>query len=271
VTRSERYIAFLLSTLPKLAAKPIYSARWRLPVRRFAVLDAALRRLGDRPGLALEFGVYRGVSLRHTARKMPHRLFYGFDSFAGLPPDGRPDWVVDFKVAAPPAVRRNCALVPGWFRDTIPAFLAEHRGEVAFLNIDCDVYSSAREVLFGLADRLRPGAVLYFDELINYDTFLWNEMLALFEFLEETGYGIDWIAAHRRVRDVEAMLDTYDAGYHPSWRGDVAAGYHRPAAAVLTAANDDLGRLEDPAVAAITARFDAWTLRYEALGGGSAG
>jgi hypothetical protein len=128
VTRSERYVAFLLSTLPKLAAKPLYSPGWRLPVRRFAVLDAAARRLGDRAGLALEFGVYRGASLLHLARKMPRRTFYGFDSFTGLPADGRPDWQMDFAVEAPPPLPDNCTLVPGWFSHTIPAFLAEHPG-----------------------------------------------------------------------------------------------------------------------------------------------
>jgi hypothetical protein len=263
VTRSERYVAFLLSTLPKLAAKPLYSPGWRLPVRRFAVLDAAVRRLGRRPGLALEFGVYRGASLVHLARKMPRRTFYGFDSFSGLPADGRPDWQMDFAVGELPSLPANCTLVPGWFSDTIPAFLAEYPGEVAFVNIDCDIYSSAREVLFGLAERLRPGAVLYFDELINYDTFLWNEMLALFEFLEETGFGVEWIAAHSRVRELEGALDALDTGHYPHWTDDVAAGYRRPAAAVLTERNDDLGPV-DEAVGELAARFDYWTTRFEA-------
>ena len=38
--------------------------------------------------------------------------------------------------------------------------------------------------------------MFYFDELINYDSFLWNEMLALFEFLEATGFGVEWLALH---------------------------------------------------------------------------
>ena len=265
MTRSERYVAFLLSTLPKLAAKPLYSPGWRLPPRRFAVLDAAVRRLGDRPGLALEFGVYRGASLTRLGRKLRHRTLYGFDSFAGLPKDGRPDWDIDFAVASPPSLPANCRLIPGWFRDTIPAFLAEHPGEAVFVNIDCDIYSSAREVLFGLAGRLRPGSVLYFDELINYDTFLWNEMLALFEFLEETGLGVEWIAVHSRVRELAAVFDALDTGRYPHWSADVAAGYHRPAAALLTAGNADLGRLGDPAIGELAARFDYWTGRFEAL------
>jgi hypothetical protein len=264
VTQSENYVGFVLAALRDLAAKPLYRwTRWR-PVRRFAVLDAAVRQLGDRPGLVLEFGVYRGASLRHLARRLPHRRLYGFDSFAGLPEDGRWDWQLDFAADAPSSLPANCTLVPGWFRDTIPAFLAENPGEIAFVNIDCDLYSSAREVLFGLADRLRPGSVLYFDELINYDTFLWNEMLALFEFLEATGFGIEWVAAHARVRGLNAVFDGFNAGYHPEWADDVTAGYHRPAAAVLTAGKGRLG-LQGDAVGDLAARFDYWSGRYEAL------
>src|SRR6266851_5901419 len=56
VIHSDRYIAFLLSTLPKLAEKRLYSPGWPLPMRRFAVLDRALRELQPLPGIALAFG-----------------------------------------------------------------------------------------------------------------------------------------------------------------------------------------------------------------------
>jgi hypothetical protein len=269
VIRSDRYIAFLQSTLPKLAETRLYRPGWPFPMRRFAVLDRALRVVRPLPGIALEFGVYRGRSLRHAARRQRARKFYGFDSFQGLPPDGRPDWQIDFATAVLPKVPANCRLIPGWFADTVPAFLREDESGIAFVGIDCDVYSSAREVLFGLGERLRPGTILYFDELINYDTFLWNEMLALFEFLEATGMGVDWIGAHCRVRTVPEVFELYEAGGYPPWRADVAAGYHRPAAAILTAGNGDLGLLKSPAqaarVAALAAAFDRFTERYHAM------
>jgi hypothetical protein len=238
-------------------------------MRRFAVLDRALRVLRPLPGIALEFGVYRGRSLRHAARQQRKRKFFGFDSFQGLPPDGRPDWQIDFATTLLPKVPANCRLIPGWFADTIPAFLREDDSDIAFVGIDCDVYSSAREVLLGLATRLRPGTILYFDELINYDTFLWNEMLALFEFLEATGLGVEWIGAHCRVRAIPEVFACYEAGEYPPWRADVAAGYHRPAAAILTAGNGDLGLLQSPAeaarIAALAEAFDRFTERYHAM------
>jgi hypothetical protein len=264
---AERYIAFLLSTLPRLAARRLYSPHWPFPMRRFAVLDRALRSFTRRPGVAIEFGVYRGTSLRRTAKRCHGRQVYGFDSFCGLPADGRPDWGIDFAVSKLPPVPSNCQLMPGWFADTIPDFLQSTNDPVGFVNIDCDIYSSTREVLFGLADRLQPGAVLYFDELINYDTFLWNEMLALFEFLEDTGFGVEWLAVHCRVREAKQVLAELDTGRYPPWREDVAAGYHRPAAALLTATNPDLRLLQtaDPEkrIASLARDFERQTQQFE--------
>ena len=268
---TERYIAFLLGTLPKLARQRLYPPRWPFPMRQYAVLDRALREARKRPGLALEFGVFRGWSLTRSARKQPWRRFYGFDSFEGLPQDGRPDWQIDFALPELPQVPPNCRLVPGWFRDTIPSFLAEHDEPVAFVNIDCDLYSSARDVLFGLGDRLQPGTVLYFDELVNYDSFLWNEILALFEFLEMTGFGVEWVALHCRLRGVEEVFAYYEAEAYeyPHWRKDFVAGYRLPAAAVLTVRNDDLGLLEDRSerqkVKALAVKFERFTEKYRSL------
>jgi Methyltransferase domain len=268
VAQPERYVGFLLSTLSKLAAARLYPPRWPLPIRRYAVLDRALAEL-RLPGIGLEFGVYRGASLRHAARRCPARRFFGFDSFSGLPRDGRPDWQIDFATGALPRVPANCRLIPGWFAETIPEFLRSNDSPVAFLNIDCDIYSSARTVLFGLGERLLPGTVVYFDELINYDTFLWNEMLALFEFLEATGLGIAWLAAHCLVRPLDEVFAHYEAGAYPPWREDVARGYHRPAAGILTPRNDDLDLLrsptEAPRIAALAAKFEYFTGVYRAM------
>lgn len=265
----ERYIAFLLSTLAKLERKPLYPPHWPLPMRKYAVLDRALREAVHRPGIGLEFGVFRGWSLSRSARRQPGRIFYGFDSFAGLPEDGRPDWKIDFSLKELPNLPRNCRLVPGWFNETVPAFVAENRDPIAFVNIDCDLYRSTRDVLFGLGDRLQPGTVFYFDELVNYDSFLWNEMLALFEFLEVTNFGVEWVAHFRRLRGVEEVFGYYDTETYPHWRRDFTDGYRLPAAAVLTAANTDLGLLDDRAererVQALAKRFERFTEKYRSL------
>jgi len=164
---------------------------------------------------------------------------------------------------------RNAALVPGWFDRTLPPFLAAHPGEVGFVNVDCDLYTSARTALLAVAPRLRPGAVIYLDEALNYDTFLWNEMLALFELLALTGYGARWIALDRRLRPADVAIAMLERRRYPRWEDDVAAGYGRAAALVLTAAPDprpdppDLPRWADR-FAALTERFLAGRIDWEA-------
>ena len=62
---------------------------------------------------------------------------------------------------------RNVALHVGWFDDTLPAFLDRHDGNVAFVHIDSDLYSSAKTILDNLAPRVGPGTIIVFNEYFN--------------------------------------------------------------------------------------------------------
>ena len=84
------------------------------------------------------------------------------------------------------------ALFRGWFADTIPDWLGQVEGPVQFLHVDCDLYSSTRDILFGLNDRLPVGAVILFDELVDfegkwYPNWREGEWKALTEWLAECG------------------------------------------------------------------------------------
>ena len=143
-----------------------------------------------RPGLILEFGVAGGKTMRHIAKLCPNDRIYGFDSFIGLPEH----WVGNRfsyrnfdQHGVQPDVPANVLLVPGWFNETLPGFLTEHREPVGFLHVDCDIYSSTRYVLTALAERLRPGAVIVFDEFFNYPGFRQHEYRAFHEFVAESG------------------------------------------------------------------------------------
>lgn len=199
---------------------------------RYGCLDAALA-AAPREGLGVELGVWRGRSLRRSARQQPWRHFHGFDSLAGFPQDGRPDWQQDFAVPAAPRLPRNCTFHEGFFDQTVPRFAATAPGSVALLNLDCDIYISAHQGLVGLAPLIAPGTAIHLDEAVNYDTWLFNEMLALFRFLEWTGLDIRWIARSGRVRDLAETLRFLEACRYPRWADDVAAGFGRPAAGVL--------------------------------------
>jgi hypothetical protein len=144
-------------------------------------------KLAPPDGMALEFGVYTGGTLKVIAAARSGQDVYGFDSFQGLPEDWRsPLPAGTFQMAAPPEVH-GAELVVGMFADTLPGFLAEHPGPVAFLHLDADLYSSTRTVLQHVGSRLRPGSVVLFDEYFNYAGWEQHEHRAWQEFVASTG------------------------------------------------------------------------------------
>ena len=88
----------------------------------------------------------------------------------------------------------------------LPAFLAAQPGPVRFVNIDCDIYSSARTVLTGLADRLCPGSVVVFDEYIGNQTWREHEYKAFQEFVVENDVRYEYFAACPFTRQVAVRI-----------------------------------------------------------------
>jgi predicted O-methyltransferase YrrM len=139
-------------------------------------------------GLALEFGVYKGTTINYLANKWRQRQFYGFDSFRGLPDAwaGFRHSEANFdRGGKKPRVRSNVTLVEGWFNETLPEFLETHKEPIAFLHVDCDIYSSTKTVLDLTVSRLAPGAVIVFDEFFNYKGYERHEYKAFFEWVEQ--------------------------------------------------------------------------------------
>ncbi|MEI4272313.1 TylF/MycF/NovP-related O-methyltransferase [Klenkia sp. LSe6-5] len=144
-------------------------------------------------GMYLEFGVATGGTLRIIAAAAQGREVFGFDSFEGLPERWRPGHDAGlFAMAELPQVE-GAELVVGWFSDTLPAFLQEHPGPVAFLHLDADLYSSTRTVLEALGDRLRPGSVVLFDEYLNYPGWQEHEHKAWEEWSTATGVSYEYL------------------------------------------------------------------------------
>jgi hypothetical protein len=147
-------------------------------------------------GLFLEFGVYKGDSLNLLADMKPDVIWRGFDSFAGLPEDwtlGAKAGAFDVKHKLPP-VRSNVRLVPGFFDKTLEPFLVQNPGKkIAFLHVDCDLYSSTKTVLTALQDRLVPGSIILFDELINYTGWQDQEYRAFMEYVAEQNVSFEYI------------------------------------------------------------------------------
>ena len=171
-------------------------------------------------GLWMEFGVYRGRSMKIIAGVAANRgvQVYGFDSFEGLPdywdssnPKGCyslngviPNGMIDDRVPnANPGMYdtspsratldwpSNVTLIKGLFEDTLDSFLLEHSGSAAYVHIDSDIYSACKTVLSALKPRIVSGTILDFDEICDYDDYREHEIKAFAEFLLDTGIQVE--------------------------------------------------------------------------------
>jgi hypothetical protein len=148
-------------------------------------------------GLFLEFGVYSGTSLNIIANNT-NNMVYGFDSFEGLPEAWYDLNKGHFSCDIPTFDKKNITLVKGFFDQSIPEFLKTNNEKVAFMHIDCDLYSSTKCVFNNFKDRFQNGSIIVFDELYNYGGELWreHEYKAFKEFLDETKYEFECIGKY---------------------------------------------------------------------------
>jgi hypothetical protein len=105
---------------------------------------------------------------------------WGFDSFEGLPAtadprDKHPQWVAGTMATSVEEFRAICTsygiphgaytVVPGYYDVTLPEDAGGERPDVvSFAYIDCDLYTSTRDVLRFLSTRIRHGTILAFDD-----------------------------------------------------------------------------------------------------------
>jgi hypothetical protein len=157
-------------------------------------------------GHVMEFGVYRGKTMQHISQHFHDQTCWGFDSFVGLPepwqistgehakthPAGKFDMRQEKEQ---PVFRHNVQLVAGWFEHSIPPWLEFNAGDISFLHIDCDLYSSTRTVLHLLNPRIVPGTVIVFDEMYPWDD---DQSYTLWAQGEFRALG-EWLAKHDRA------------------------------------------------------------------------
>lgn len=119
-----------------------------------------------------EFGVYKGEfasMLEGFCSGLPHRKLHLFDSFEGLPEDwgstGFRKGAFALAAGDVPNFRPSVTnVIKGWFDDTVPKFASTQNEPLAFIHIDCDLYSSTRTVLNECNRLIAPGTVILFDE-----------------------------------------------------------------------------------------------------------
>ena len=152
--------------------------------------------LAPENGWFMEFGVFKGTSLNYMSKLYPDRIFYGFDSFDGLPEE----WIRSDKSTYSkghfstriPKMNSNVKLIEGFFDTSLPKWLEEHAHQnVSFLHIDSDLYSSAKTILSELNAYIKSGTIIVFDELCDwkesgvYPKWKEGEWLALSEWTED--------------------------------------------------------------------------------------
>jgi Methyltransferase domain len=152
-------------------------------------------------GHYLEFGVFTGGTIRYIGKRIGKRTIHGFDSFEGF----NEAWsgfslgnkTFDTKGQLP-RVPGNVLLHRGYFDASLPQWLTENPGPVAFVHIDCNLYSSTKTVLDMLAPRLAAGTVILFDEYFNYPGWEQHEFKAFREFVGANGTKYTYIAFARQ-------------------------------------------------------------------------
>ena len=184
--------------------KEYFTENQRTPTRRHLLKWSVNKAI--QPGLFLEFGVWKGDSLKFLAECRPDKRFYGFDTFKGLPEwwsNGYPKGHMALDHA--PYIPGDVILIEGLFQDTLKPFLEKHNEPVSYLHMDADLYSSTKYVLTTLADagRIVKGTIIEFDEVFYQDsahTVLDDEHRAYLGFMAKYDVRVKWLYFFQRIK-----------------------------------------------------------------------
>jgi hypothetical protein len=169
--------------------------------KRRELFHQIAERVGGKKVLYLEFGVAKGTSMRYWSQLLssPACVFHGFDTFEGLPEEWRlgDKGAYSANGSVPEIADSRVKFFRGMFQDTLPRYAVPDH-EVLIINIDCDLYSSTRFVLHFLAESIRPGTFIYFDEFSDPH----NELRAFRELLGATRKRFALVGATRSYGQV---------------------------------------------------------------------
>jgi len=145
----------------------------------------------------LEFGVYKGITIKIIRERLSDNFdVYGFDTFTGLPED----WIDPLGDVAGGVCKKGFfstdGIIPdvngikfykGLFKDTLQEYVKVAK-PIALIHMDCDLYSSAKDVLYNLNDYIMKGTIISFDEWFYSSSGKYygdHEQRAFYEWLEE--------------------------------------------------------------------------------------
>ncbi len=164
--------------------------------------------IADEEVLYLEFGVWKGDSMRRWSKLLRNRAsrLHGFDSFEGLPEQwddhsrtGLPLRKGHFSThgVLPRILDTRVKFFKGWFEETLRKYdFVDSPVIVIFL--DADLYSSTSYVLKTLRPHVKIGTIICFDDFWDPQ----HEQRAFEEFLGETGMKFELMVADYGMRHV---------------------------------------------------------------------
>ena len=135
-------------------------------MKRNRTLDYAITLLDNDYYHVLEFGVNSGHTIKQLRNSLSDQYkLFGFDSFEGLPEDWTGTTAKKGSMSTNGVIPdiEGVTFYKGWFVDTIPKY-KQVAQPIALLHVDCDLYSSTIDVLYGLKDFIQSNTVIVFDE-----------------------------------------------------------------------------------------------------------
>lgn len=149
----------------------VNSANPRLFSDRFDHLKYSFE-MSNVDGNNLEFGVYHGESLLYLSN-LSKKPVWGFDSFCGTLEDS--PWDLRGNKSEPKMICKALQdykyLEVGYFHETLPAWIENHKGEpISFMHYDAGDYEASCFVMNLVCPMLEKGSVIVFDEFIPSPT-----------------------------------------------------------------------------------------------------
>ena len=179
----------------KIAYNDFYS-KWNYD-KRYELYHYVMQRENLRaPINYLEFGVAGGVSFNWWMKENAHpdSVFYGFDTFTGLPEDFGPYKKGTFNTSnnVPEIKDERGKFYKGLFQQTLPGFLKtfDNRNKTVLM-LDADLYTATLYTLASIAPYLKRGDIIFFDEFVVPT----HEFMAYQHFINSWYFEMELIAA----------------------------------------------------------------------------
>ena len=89
---------------------------------------------------------------------------------------------------------KNVILHKGWFEKTIPEYNKNNDNDIAFINLDCDIYSSTKTVFDELENKIKNGTIILIDDFFNYRNWQQHQYKAFQEFVDNNDVKFEYLA-----------------------------------------------------------------------------